>query len=152
MNNLIALANSKLYAKYPNTILDRNLLTNCPQLSMFTRGNDLIQIDRNYDLVITSKQPLPAVASSAQIEQTRDHTFVDMYPIFPTIDLKEEHVYDVTRSHVTGVYGDARSNHVHTFVHLNDDQDAAEFTSEQDLTRLIMFAFGTAYGQFLSQV
>jgi hypothetical protein len=69
-----------------------------------------------------------------------------MYPIFPTVDLKEENIYDLAKPHVSGL--SATSRNVHTFVHLNDD----DFTIEEDLSRLMMFAFGCAYGQFLSQV
>lgn len=147
MENLLRLANSNLYRKYPSLIVDRNEYKNCAQLTMLTRGDDCIQIDRNYDLVITSKSRPSPVASHADIEQTRSHSFVDMYPIFPTVDLREENVYDETRPYVSGVVSPA-SNHIHTFVNLNDD----EFTPLQDLTRLMMFAFSTAYGQYLAQV
>lgn len=69
-----------------------------------------------------------------------------MYPIFPTVDLREENIYDLAKPYVSGL--SATSGNVHTFVHLNDD----DFTIEEDLSRLMMFAFGCAYGQFLSQV
>lgn len=110
------------------------------------KGDDLLQIKRNYDLIVASKTPLAPVASSDEVEKTREHTFIDMYPVFPTVDLKDENVYDTSKPYVNGL--PYKSDHVHTFVHLNED----EFTVEEDLARLVMFAFGCAYGQFISKV
>lgn len=67
-----------------------------------------------------------------------------MYPIFPTIDLKEENVYDLKESTQIGLKTDhIKHNHIQTFFHINDD----ELKDEQEVTRLIMFAFGNAYAQ-----
>jgi hypothetical protein len=86
------------------------------------------------------------VANESRVSDTQTHTFIDMYPIFPTVDLKDENVYDLERPHVTGMQ--PGQSHIHTFIHLNDD----EFNNEHDLSRLLMFAFGTAYAQSKIQV
>ena len=67
-----------------------------------------------------------------------------MYPIFPTIDLKEENVYDLKEPTQIGLKSDhINHKHIQTFFHINDD----ELKEEQEVTRLIMFAFGNAYAQ-----
>ena len=67
-----------------------------------------------------------------------------MYPIFPTIDLKEENVYDLKEPTQIGLKSDhIKHNLIQTFFHINDD----ELKDEQEVTRLIMFAFGNAYAQ-----
>ena len=63
-----------------------------------------------------------------------------MYPIYPTIDLKETNIYDLSQKTVSNFSTD----NIHTLIYLNDD----DFTVDQDLSRLIMLAFGAAYAQF----
>jgi hypothetical protein len=106
----------------------------------------LIQIKRNADFAVFSKTPLPAIANEAEVSATVDHKFIDMYPIFPTIDLKDEHVYNLQEPHLVGfrqkTAGGVQEN-VHTVYHINNDN----LPNETDISRLIMFAFGTAYAQ-----
>ena len=65
-----------------------------------------------------------------------------MYPIFPTVDLKKQHVYDLTQAATNGLQSD-HYQHVHTIVHLNDDG----WPIDTDLARLVMFSFGQALVQ-----
>ena len=108
---------------------------------------------RNHDFAIMSKKGLDPVGEKKTIDETRDYKFVDMYPIFPTIDLKEEHIYDKDTLHSIGfrstdVFKEALY-YPNTIFHINDD----EMPNETDVSRLIMFAFGTAYAhsQILKQ-
>lgn len=142
MDNLLRLSNSNIYKKYPNAILTRRVQENMPLVSLVNRGGDLIQIRRNTDFILSSKTRLPAIASEEEINQTEEHKFLDMYPLFPTIDLKEENIYDLNKPFILGHDGQL-NNHVQTIFHINEDN----FSNESDLSRLIMFAFGTAYAQ-----
>jgi hypothetical protein len=87
---------------------------------------------------------LPYVADSAAIDKTKEYNFVDMYPIFPTIDLKEEQIYynedDLLKSNSPNIFN---KNLINTIFHINDD----EFSNEADISRLVMFAFGSAHAQ-----
>lgn len=92
-----------------------------------------------------SKDSLDPLADVDSIEKTSEFNFVDMYPIFPTIDLKEENVYDVSKPTLLGFRSEniLSKNFLHTIFHINDD----DFNNETDISRLIMFAFGSAYAQ-----
>ncbi len=87
---------------------------------------------------------MPHVADSAAIDKTKEYNFVDMYPIFPTVDLKEEHIYckedKLLNSNSPKIFN---KNLINTIFHINDD----EFSSEADISRLVMFAFGSAHAQ-----
>lgn len=95
------------------------------------------------DLTLYSKSKLNQVANNELIEKTRDYKLINMFPIFPTIDLKTEHVYQDENSigwstNIANPY-----KNLHTIFHINDDQ----FNLNADVARLIMFAFGYAYAQ-----
>jgi hypothetical protein len=68
-----------------------------------------------------------------------------MYPIFPTVDLKEENIYNLEEPHILCLKNQSLSHNerIHTLIHLNDDN----FDTERDISRLIMFAFGSAHAQ-----
>lgn len=137
-----------MYKAFPAALSTRLTLSNVPVSTIVMRGDDLIQIKRNADFAIFSTNPVPAVADAAQIDETVQHQFVDMYPIFPTVDLKEENVYDLSSPHIVGMKKEQAgrveaTRHLHTLVHLNAD----ELPTETDMSRLIMFAFGGAYAQ-----
>ena len=82
------------------------------------------------------------------MSSSRQHKFIDMYPIFPTVDLIDEHVYDLNENSIgwkeTAM---AKFSNIHTFFHANDDQ----LGDEANVARLVMFAFGYAHAtsQFL---
>lgn len=98
----------------------------------------MIQIRRNNDFLISSKSRLPSIANEQEIDETVNHKFIDMFPIFPTIDLKDENVYDLNKANLTG-----QRDHIQTIFHINEDN----LSNELDLSRLMMFAFGSAYAQ-----
>lgn len=143
LGNLIRLSNSALFKRNPNEILNRELHENTPQSIIFSRGDDLIEIRSVCDFTITSKTALKPIADEKTVQDTAQYNLKEMYPIFPTIDLKEEHIYDLNKPLVFGVNRNMSQNLTHTFVHLNNDN----FQVEQDVSRLIMFAFGIAYAQ-----
>ena len=72
-----------------------------------------------------------------------------MYPVFPTIDLKEENIYDAAEPHQVGfkqsLAVNTQTEYIHTIFNLNDDERL--LTNDEDISRLIMFAFGSAYAQ-----
>lgn len=55
----------------------------------------LLQVRGSEWARLSAKDPLPAVASREEVEATKDHTLETFYPISPTIDLQECHVYDM---------------------------------------------------------
>jgi hypothetical protein len=65
-----------------------------------------------------------------------------MYPIYPTIDLAKEHVYR-NDSCIGWTNNSHDFTNIHTVVHTNDD----DFSTEADVARSIMYAFGYAYAQ-----
>ena len=69
--------------------------------------------------------------------------FIDMYPIFPTIDLKEEHIYKPDLNTIGLKLNNCPIENVHTFFHIYDDQ----LSDQINTSRLIMFAFGHAYAK-----
>ena len=70
---------------------------------MVKRGDDTFQIKVNSEFVLFTKQRLSTLADQNEISKSVDHTFLDMYPIFPTIDLKDEHIYNLDSSHLIGI-------------------------------------------------
>ncbi len=65
-----------------------------------------------------------------------------MYPIYPTVDLNDQHIYDLNENTI-GWKEDSKItkfSNVHTFFHANNDQ----ISDEANVARLIMFAFGYA--------
>jgi hypothetical protein len=116
-------------------------------ISLQLLGNDIIQIRRNNDFsLITNKKP-KAIATKSEVDETNNYQFIDMYPIFPTVDLKDENIYKLDEPNLVGwklpIY--KNPTYLHTFFHLNDDN----LTTEQEASRLIMFAFSNAYLQSL---
>lgn len=81
------------------------------------------------------------MALQSQVDSTENHKFVDMFPIFPTIDLLQENIYD-SNENTVGLKGLNKFNNLHTFFHVNEDQN-----DEVNVSRLIMFAFGAAVAQ-----
>ena len=94
--------------------------------------------------MITNRKP-QAIATKSEIDETSDYQFIDMYPIFPTVDLKDENIYKRDEPNLVGwklpIY--KTPTNLHTFFHINDDN----LTAEQEISRLIMFTFANAYLQ-----
>ncbi|CAF0708667.1 unnamed protein product [Brachionus calyciflorus] len=143
LSNLIRLSNANIFQKNPTSILTREVMENCNLETILNRGGDLISVNQNLNFVILGKNSLPQIASNDDIEKTRDYKFINMYPIFPTIDLKEQFVYDLNKPNLIDNRSNINNKLIHTVINLNDDS----FTNEQDISRLVMMTFGTAYAQ-----
>lgn len=145
LENLIRLCNINMSAVSMRSVIDRKLVQSSPLSIIVERGDELIQLRRNSEFAMFSKKSLKPLADSTEIQQTLDHKFVDMYPVFPTIDLLDEHVYDLNTS-TFGWRHDQPVNkfsNLHTFFHVNDDQ----LNDKDNVSRLMAFAFGAAIAQ-----
>lgn len=95
-------------------------------------------------MVVFSKNRPSPISEQNEIAETENFKFIDMYPIFPTVDLKDENVYDLNKPHQIGLNNNLDlENHIHTIFHINNDN----FSTSKDISRLIMFAFGSAHAQ-----
>ncbi len=122
--------------------MNRKLLENSPLSTLVKRGDDSFEIKVNSDFVLFSKNRLSPIADQKEINNSIDHMFIDMYPIFPTIDLKDEHIYKLD-SQLIGLKNDSSLSNIHTFFHIDDDKQSDEVIT----SRLIMFAFGYAHAR-----
>ena len=144
LDNLIRLCNINLSRQSSDYISERTLLLDTPLSVVLHRGTQLLQVARNSEFTLFAKQPLPPVASQAQVADSAAHQFADMYPVFPTIDLVDSHVYDLEES-TFGWRPDAAAHfaHTHTFFHVDGDG----LSGEANVAKLMMFAFGSAVAQ-----
>lgn len=143
LNNLIRLSNANLFKKNPTSLMTREIFENCNLETIVNRGNDLISVNRNLDFCIVEKNYLSQVSSNEEIEKTNEYEFIDMFPIFPTIDLKDQHIYNLDKRCLIDNRSNLNGKVIQTIININDD----DFTTEQDISRLIMTLFGTAYAQ-----
>lgn len=145
LDNLIRLCNINISQQAKGPLTDRVLLQDSPVSAIINRGGDLVQIRRNSEFTLFTNKPLSPVAPQAQIDETVSHQLIDMYPIFPTIDLVDNHVYDLTEN----TYGwdqtqtSLKFANTHTFFHV----DAEQLNDEANAAKLMMFAFGSAIAQ-----
>jgi len=143
LQNLIRLANTNVNKNQPDQILNRKIQENSPLTTNVQRGDDLFQIRCNSDFTLFSKRKLEPVANESVVKSSTDFMFIDMYPIFPTIDLKDEYIYKHDL-HTIGLRTDnCPVENVHTFFHIYDDK----LSDQINTSRLIMFAFGHAYAK-----
>lgn len=56
-------------------------------------GEDVFQVRGQNGLLLNSMTSLPVVAGQKQIQSTADQALETFYPIAPTIDLQNTHVY-----------------------------------------------------------
>jgi hypothetical protein len=145
MRNLLRLSYMNISKKNNNTINNRFTVEASPFKVIFDRGNDKIGMRRNDDFVIFNKNRLKAVANEEEVTHTINYKFKDMYPIFPTIDLKDEHIYCLNEIIFPRfkTHSLVNSSYLDTIIHINDDN----LSNDLDTSRLIMFAFGNAYSQ-----
>lgn len=141
---MLHLASVNVNKSQPEEILNRKYLENSPLSTSLQRGDDSIKIRCNSEFTLFTKRRLGPVADENEINRSVDHPFIDMYPIFPTIDLKDEHVYKHD-FHTIGLQVNNNSliDNVHTFFHIYDDK----LSDEINTCRLIMFAFGHAHAK-----
>ncbi|RNA29386.1 39S ribosomal mitochondrial [Brachionus plicatilis] len=143
LNNLIRLSNTNLFKRNHTSLLTREVLENCDLEAIVNRGGEYISIKRNVDFCLFSKTSLPTIVFGQDLEKTSAYEFINMYPIFPTIDLKDQHIYNLEKNCLIDNRSDLNGKIVQTIININDD----DFTNEQDVSRLIMLLFGTAYAQ-----
>lgn len=105
----------------------------------------MIQILRNSEFALFANKTLSPLASSTEIAATSAHQLINMYPIFPTIDLVDNHVYDLNET--TFGWRSSQNNikfaNTHTFFHIDSEQ----LSDQANTANLMMFAFGSAIAQ-----
>ncbi|XP_058511651.1 large ribosomal subunit protein mL37 [Ochotona princeps] len=112
----------------------------------WNRESILLQVRGSEWARLSAKDPLPAVASREEVEATKDHTLETFYPISPTIDLQECHVYDMRND--TGFQQGCPYPHPHTLYFLEKaNLRPHRFRPEQLRAKMILFAFGNALAQ-----
>lgn len=141
---MIRLCNINISKQTNGPLTDRVLLQDSPVSVIVNRGGDLIQVLRNSEFTLFANKPLTSLASSSEIAETSSHQLTDMYPIFPTIDLIDNHVYDLNDS-TFGFRAStaAKFANIHTFFHIDSDQ----LSDQTNTANLMMFAFGSAIAQ-----
>ncbi len=117
------------------------IIEQAPLVAHVNRAGDDLLIRRNSEFCLIGKKPLKPVVDQAGIKESGDYSFVNMYPVFPTIDLVDEHVY-VRGENTFGVARGGHSN-LHTIFHVNEDN----LNDEANISRMLMFTFGAAIAQ-----
>ncbi|XP_074543897.1 large ribosomal subunit protein mL37 [Halichoeres trimaculatus] len=107
------------------------------------RGEDLFQIRGRNGLLLNSMDPLPEVSVKQEVRDTREHVLETFYPVSPTIDLQEVHVYKDDLN-CTGFRDDYLYQHAHTLYFSEGAPDSSKLQPEQLRAKMIMFAFGNA--------
>ncbi|XP_076600855.1 large ribosomal subunit protein mL37 [Chaetodon auriga] len=147
--------------KYSNTLLF-NLLHLCATLqsshpaigrrilaekyslaATWKRGEDLFQIRGQNGLLYNSMDPLPEVSGKQEVADTTDHILEDFYPVSPTIDLQEVHVYN-EEVNCSGFRGDYPYPHAHTLYFIGGADTHCKLQPEQFRAKMVMFTFGNA--------
>ncbi|KTG32233.1 hypothetical protein cypCar_00009738 [Cyprinus carpio] len=105
------------------------------------RGEDVFQVRGQNGLLLNSMTPLPVVAGQEQIQSTADQALETFYPIAPTIDLQNTHVYQEKND--TGFREDYPYPHAHTLF-LMEMGNTPKLLPEQLRAKMVMFAFGNA--------
>ncbi|XP_005233042.3 39S ribosomal protein L37, mitochondrial [Falco peregrinus] len=129
-------------AKYPS-LTKRMLARNYKVAAMWERGSTLLQVRGLNGILMNSMTPIPPVASKEEIVATAEHVLETFYPISPTIDLQEVHVYKELND--TGFRDGYPYPHPHTLFFLESANIRTNrFRPEQLRAKMLMFAFGNA--------
>lgn len=147
--------------KYSNTLLF-NLLHLCATLqsshpaigrrilaekyslaATWKRGEDLFQIRGQNGLLYNSMDPLPEVSGKQEVADTADHILETFYPVSPTIDLQEVHVYK-EEVNCSGFRDDYPYPHAHTLYFMEGADTRCKLQPEQFRAKMVMFTFGNA--------
>ncbi|KAM9789892.1 large ribosomal subunit protein mL37 [Neosynchiropus ocellatus] len=147
--NLLHLCGA-LQATHPS--LRRRMFSENYSLSTtWTRGENLFQIRGLNGLLHTSMDPLPQVSEKQEVLGTANEVLETFYPVSPTIDLQEVHLYKevnctvVSLSFVqSGFSADCPYPHAHTLYFLEDSDTRFKLKPEQFRAKMMMFAFGNA--------
>ncbi|KAM8839452.1 large ribosomal subunit protein mL37 [Synchiropus picturatus] len=138
--NLLHLCGT-LQTSYPS--LSRRMFAESYSLSTtWTRGENMFQIRGLNGLLHTSMDPLPQVSDKQKILETADEMLETFYPVSPTIDLQEVHLYKEVNC--TGFSAECPYPHAHTLYFLEDSDPGCKLKPEQFRAKMMMFAFGNA--------
>ncbi|NXW66008.1 RM37 protein, partial [Eurystomus gularis] len=139
--NLIHLCCS-MSAKYPS-LTKRMLARNYNISATWERESILLQVRGLNGILMNSVAPIPPVASREEILATEEHALETFYPISPTIDLQEVHVYKLLND--TGFRDGYPYSHPHTVFFLESANIRTNrFRPEKLRAKMLMFAFGNA--------
>uniref|UniRef100_H0VK64 Large ribosomal subunit protein mL37 n=1 Tax=Cavia porcellus TaxID=10141 RepID=H0VK64_CAVPO len=144
VDSLLQLCKSQIL-KYPS-VARRICAKNHSLSAAWTRESVLLQVRGTSGIRLSAKDPLPPIASREEVEATRNHVLETFYPISPTIDLQECHVYDLKDD--TGFQEGYPYPYPHTLYLMETaDLQPHRFHPEQLRAKMILFAFGSALAQ-----
>lgn len=144
VDNLLQLCKSQII-KHPS-LARRTSAQNCSLATTWNRESLLLQVRGTSSTMLSAKDPLPPIASREEVEATRSHVLETFYPISPTIDLQECHVYEVKED--TGFREGYPYPHPHTLYILEKaNLRPQRFLPEQLRAKMLLFAFANALAQ-----
>lgn len=144
VDSLIQLCKSQIL-KHPS-LARRTSAQNCSLATNWNRESLLLQVRGSSSTILSAKDALPAIASREEVEATRSHVLETFYPISPTIDLQECHVYEVKDD--TGFREGYPYPHPHTLYFLEKaNLRPHRFLPEQLRAKMLLFAFANALAQ-----
>ncbi|XP_007907172.1 39S ribosomal protein L37, mitochondrial [Callorhinchus milii] len=121
---------------------DRSLAENYRVAVTWERETDLFQVRGVNGILLNSTRPLPAMAAKEEVMDTEGHLLPSFYPIAPTIDLQQIHVYQEPND--TGFRAGYPYPHAHTLYIDNSSITIMRFKPEALRAKMIMFAFANA--------
>lgn len=144
VDSLLQLCKSQIL-KHPS-LARRTSAQNCSLATTWNRESLLLQVRGTSSTMLSAKDPLPPIASREEVEATRSHVLETFYPISPTIDLQECHVYEVKDD--TGFREGYPYPHPHTLYFLEKaNLRPQRFLPEQLRAKMLLFAFANALAQ-----
>ncbi|XP_063511533.1 large ribosomal subunit protein mL37 isoform X2 [Pongo pygmaeus] len=144
VDNLIKLCKSQIL-KHPS-LARRICVQNSTFSATWNRESLLLQVRGSGGARLSTKDPLPTIASREEVEATKNHVLETFYPISPIIDLHECNIYDVKND--TGFQEGYPYPYPHT-LYLLDKANLRPHRLQPDQLRakMILFAFGSALAQ-----
>ncbi|XP_029474351.1 39S ribosomal protein L37, mitochondrial [Rhinatrema bivittatum] len=130
-----------LTSSHPS-LSERMLAENYQPAATWHRESNLLQVRGTNGLLLSSTRPLAPLASRDEILATENHVLETFYPISPTIDLQEAHIYAEKNS--TGFQNNYPYPHPHTVYFSNFSKKFKKWKSEHLQAKMIMFAFANA--------
>ncbi|KAL5019689.1 hypothetical protein ScPMuIL_002581 [Solemya velum] len=144
INNLVRLC-QMIVCRYPSAIQDRRQIFK-PYLGTHYYFKDkLILINGVNEILQLSNKPLAPFADEETVDSSVTTAIPDIYPIFPTIDLTESHIYRLQNN--TGFLQEPKHRYPHTLFMANKD-----FWPESvRQSRAIMYCLGYAVSQAMAR-
>ncbi|XP_004699455.1 39S ribosomal protein L37, mitochondrial [Echinops telfairi] len=144
VDSLIQLCKSQI-PKHP-ALIQRICAQNYSFCTTWTRESVLLQVRGSSGTRLSARAPLPPIATREEVEATKAHVLETFYPISPTIDLQECHLYDVKDD--TGFQEGYPYPFPHTLYLLETAQIRPNrFAPDQLRAKMLLFAFGHALAQ-----